>query len=136
MTILQIDRTKPFDPVAFIGVGWSIVKQDKRSLALTEVDVTKLSLQLKRRKDTGHIRLDAQVFKTLWYNQSLIPASWKELTNGKITYTHFDGTILRSSTGKSFLLFFCWVDGEWHWDCNFISSRRQWANEPFAVLAS
>ena len=45
-TILSIDRTKPFDPVAFIGnKGWRIEEQDEQSLALTEVDPAMIRLE-------------------------------------------------------------------------------------------
>jgi hypothetical protein len=117
--VIPIDRTSAFDPVAFIGEGWSIVEEDERSLALGEVDLTKVNFEtmlkeressvvgeekLKRLKDAGHIRLDAKVFQTLWENQHLIPASWKEPTNGNTTYVFFDGTILRHSRGGRYVL--------------------------------
>src|SRR3989344_652787 len=55
---IPIDRTTPFNPTEFIGAGWTIWKgpaegngvegdeeQDKRSLALTTLDVTRLRLE-------------------------------------------------------------------------------------------
>jgi hypothetical protein len=148
--VIPIDRTSAFDPVAFIGEGWSIVEEDERSLALGEVDLTKVNFEtmlkeressvvgeekLKRLKDAGHIRLDAKVFQTLWENQHLIPASWKEPTNGNTTYVFFDGTILRDSRGNRYVLYLCWFDGEWDWD--YIWLGREWsARDPSAVLAS
>ncbi|MFA6397884.1 MAG: hypothetical protein WDK96_03530, partial [Candidatus Paceibacterota bacterium] len=38
--IIKIDRTKPFDPATFIGASWTIVEQDERAIALTEIDLT------------------------------------------------------------------------------------------------
>jgi len=117
--ILPINRDQPFDPAKFIGEeGWTIEEQDKRSLALRQLDLTKVRLEhmlreretdptggtiregetfikgeekLKRLKEAGHIRLDAKVFQTLWENQAFIPESWK----GKVS-VYFDGTVLRT----------------------------------------
>jgi hypothetical protein len=148
--VIPIDRSSAFDPVAFIGERWSIVEEDERSLRLTEVDLMKVNFEtmlkeressvvgegkLKRIKDAGHIRLDAKVFQTLWENQHLIPASWKEPTNGNTTYVFFDGTILRRSSGDRFVLYLYWQDGEWSWHYEWLG-RNWYANNPSAVLAS
>ncbi len=148
--VIPIDRTSAFDPVAFIGEGWSIVEEDERSLALGEVDLTKVNFEtmlkeressvvgeekLKRLKDAGHIRLDAKVFQTLWENQHLIPASWKEPTNGNTTYVFFDGTILRNSRGSRCVLCLYWDDGEWDWRYGWLDDKWD-ARYPSAVLAS
>ncbi len=44
--ILVIDRAKVFDPTKFpgLGRGWSIKEEDERSLALKEVDVSRIQL--------------------------------------------------------------------------------------------
>jgi hypothetical protein len=148
--VIPIDRTSAFDPVAFVGVGWSIVEEDERSLSLGEVDLTKVNFEtmlkdhessvvgeekLKRLKDTGHIRLDAKVFQTLWENQHLIPASWKESTNGNTAYVFFDGTILRDSDGDRYVLYLYWRRGEWDWIYYWLGNEWH-ANRPSAVLAS
>ena len=145
--IITIDRTTPFNPAEFIGKGWSIWKgpadgnglkgeeeQDKRSLALTQLDVTRLQLvttlekgetsivgeekltRLKKMADV--IRLDAGIFLTFWKNQHLIPLRFKEKTNGNTTYVFCDGTVLRSPHGRRFALYFFWHDGRWHWCFN------------------
>lgn len=148
--VIPIDRTSAFNPVAFLGEGWSIVEEDERSLKLGEVDLTKVNFEtmlkeressvvgeekLKRLKDAGHIRLDAKVFQTLWENQHLIPASWKEPTNGNTTYVFFDGTILRGSYGRRCVLYLGWGGGEWGWDDYWLG--YEWlASRPSAVLAS
>ena len=148
--VIPVDRTSAFDPVAFIGKGWSIVEEDERSLALTEVDLSKVSFEtmlengessvvgeekLKRLKAQGNIRLDAKVFQTLWENQHLIPASWKELTNGNTTYVFFDGTVLQNSDGSRCVLYLYWDDGEWDSLCDWLG--HEWdARDPSAVLAS
>lgn len=149
--VIPIDRTSAFDPVAFIGNGWSIVEEDERSLKLGEVDLTKVNFEtmlkgressvvgeekLKRLKDAGHIRLDAKVFQTLWENQHLIPASWKEPTNGNTISVFFDGTILRSSPGDRYILCLCWRGGRWRWDYSWLGNDWLRAFGPSAVLAS
>ncbi len=148
----DIIHAVPFDPVAFLGQGWSIEKeeQDERSLALTEVDLSKVKLKtylrkgevsitgeekLNRAKASGDIRLDARFLMALWNNKKLIPESWKEKTNGNTTYIYFDGTVLGSPGGYPRVLGLCWRDGEWIWDYGWL--ERGWSSRrPSAVLAA
>lgn len=148
--IIPIDRTAPFDPVKFISPEWSIDEQDERALAITEVDFAKVRLvsmlkkresfikgeeRLKRLKGVGNIRLDAKVFQTLWENQSLIPESWKEKTDGNVTFIFFDGTVLRSPGGGRYVLYLYWDDGRWGWYYSWLED--DWSvDDPSAVLAS
>lgn len=160
---IPIDRATPFNPAEFIGAGWSIWKgpadgnglegeeeQDKRSLALTTLDVTRLRLEttlkgeetsivgeekLKRlmaMKDT--IRLDAGIFQTFWRNQHLIPERFKAKTNGNTAYIFCDGTILRSPGGFRYVLYFYWSDDtrQWGWNC-FRLGSHWYANGPSVV---
>lgn len=125
MNMVKIDRTTLFNPVAFIGKDWSIVEEDERALALTEVDLNKVTFEtmlrsgevsvdgeekIRRLKAAGHIRLDAKVFQTLWENQLLILESWKSKGN-----IYFDGTILHNSAVGRCVLCLCWCHGEWDW---------------------
>lgn len=163
-TILRIDRSTPFNPAEFIREGWSIWKgplyaggsygfcgdEEQRSLALTEVDLSKIQLvttffygqncirgkdKLRRLKESGHIRLDAKVFQTLWENKEKIPESWKEKTDGNITCVFFDGTILRDPNDCCEVLGLYWDGGEWR-------RRLRWLGDdwysryPSAVLVS
>lgn len=139
--------TTHFDPVAFegLGKGWSIAEQDEQALALTEVDLNKVTFEtmlrgselsikgeekLKRLIASGKIRLDAKVFETLWENQHLIPESWKSKE-----YIFFDGTVLRDPNGSRFVLFLYWRDGAWYWGYNGLG--HGWlAKDPSACLAS
>ncbi len=149
--VISIDRSILFDPKTFIGDGWSIEEQDERAIALTEIDLTEVMFdstlekgekiikgedKLKRLKEkTNRIRLDAGIFKTLWENQILIPEKWKEKTNGNTTFIFFDGTVLRDSGGRRYVLYLCWDGGEWDW--NYYWLGRDWfADGPSAVLAS
>ncbi|MBL7142416.1 MAG: hypothetical protein ISS83_02055 [Candidatus Pacebacteria bacterium] len=147
--IITIDRTQPFDSVKLLGQGWAIDEQDERSLAFAQVDLARVQLKhmlesgeshiggeekLKRLKKAGHIRLDVQVFQTLWENQVLIPESWKEKTNGNPTFIFFD-TILRDSSGRRCVLFLCWADGQWNWGYHWLEDDWD-VSSPSAVLAS
>ena len=161
--IITIDRTAPFDLVAFMGKDWSIWKgpkdgdglsgeeeQDNRSLALTEIDLNKVSFKtmlendeksvlgeekLKRLIASGKIRPDAKAFQTLWENKHLVPESWKKKTNGNTTYIFLDGTILRNPGGDRYVLCLCWDDGRWYWDYRWLGNRFD-ASSPSLVLAS
>ncbi len=160
---IVIDRTTPFNPAKFLGEGWSIWRgpangdglsgdeeQDERSLALTEVDLSKVRFEtclrdgepringeekLKRLREAGHIRLDAKVFQSLWEHKDKIPESWKEKINGNTRFIFFDGTILRSPYGGRLVLYFYWLGGEWSW--SFYWLVDVWCGgSPSAVLAS
>src|SRR3989338_6445686 len=130
--VMIIDRTTPFNPAEFIGSGWTIEEEDKRSLALTDVDFDEIRLEttlkksdtsingeekLKRLEKAGHIRLDAKVFQTLWKDKTLIPESWKKMDGYTI---YFNGTILRSPSGDRCVLYLFWLDGEWRWRYNWL----------------
>lgn len=141
-----------FNPTEFIGEGWSIItdETDTRSTALTELDLSKVKFdtmlkdgetrvggegKLKRLKESGNIRLDADVFHTLWENQHLIPESWKEKVNGNTRYIFFDGTVLWHPRGDRCVLCLCWGGGKWYW-LAFWLGYDWFANNPSAVLAS
>ena len=149
-TIISIDRTKPFDPVEFLGQGWTIEEQDDRSLALVQVDLANIQLKymlksgensiggeerLKRLKKEGYIRLDAKVFQTLWKNQKLIPESWKEKISGDVRFVFFDGTVLRRPYGDRYVLGLDWNNGQWHWDYGWLECHWR-TDDPSAVLAN
>lgn len=155
--IVRIDRSQPFNPAAFIGQGWTIWRgpangdgltgqedQDNRSLALTEIDLTKVQLvtmlkpnetsikgdeKFKRLKRAKHICLDAKAFQTLWENQDRIPEEWK----GK--YIFFDGTVLRNPDGYRCVLYLYFGGGRWHWNCHWLDNDW-YSDSPSAVLAS
>jgi hypothetical protein len=139
-------------PASFIGPGWSIAadETDSRSMALTELDLNKVRLvtmlnegekyiggeeKLRRLKSSDYIRLDADIFLTLWENQHLIPESWKEKVNGNIRYIFFDGTVLRDSDGNGCVRFLCWDGGQWDWNVYWLGNDWN-ENYPSAVLAS
>jgi hypothetical protein len=148
--VILINRSTPFNPTKFIGTGWTIEEQDERSIALTEVDLTAIRFEsmlkegetlvngedkLTRLKDAGHIRLDAKILETLWDNQHLIPAKWKEQTNGNTTFIFFDGTVFRSPRGRRYVLCLYWFGGQWGWDYDRLGLG--WlVVSPSAVLAS
>lgn len=150
-SIINIVRGS-FNPAEFIGAGWNIItdETDARSIALTELDLTKVQQmtmlkdgetfiqgeeKLKRLKASDYIRLDADIFLTLWENQHLIPESWKEKVNGNTRYIFFDGTILRISDGDRCALCLYWGGGAWSWFVSWLDNG--WlGNNPSAVLVS
>ena len=131
--MLQIQRSFPFDPVAFIGKGWTIAEQDERSLALTKVDLNNITFEtmlrsgermiadeeiLLRLKEIGHVRLDARIFQIFWENHSLIPESWKSMER-----IYFHGTVVLGwGTPGGWRCVFClsWEGGSWHWHCDWL----------------
>jgi hypothetical protein len=141
-----------FNPAKFIGQGWSIIadETDTYSTQLTELDFTKVQQvtmlkdsetyikgeeRLRRLKESGNIRLDADIFLTLWENQHLIPEGWKEKVNGNTRYIFFDGTVLRGPDGHRYVLYLYWDDDAWYWLVRWLG--RGWdADGLSAVLAS
>ncbi len=147
---IKVDRSKPFEPTKFIGRRWTIVEQDKRSLSLTQVDLTKIRFEtclessetfikgeekLKRLKKMNCIRLDAKIFQTLWENKHLIPETWKEKISGGIRFNFFNGTVLRSPDGYRCILCLSWYTGKWHWSDRCLVDNWSVIN-PSAVLKS
>ena len=159
--IIRIDRSTPFDPSKFIGEGWTIWRgptdgdgltgeedQDPRSLALTELDITRIQFKdmlksgesyvngeekQKRLAQAGHICLDARIFQTMWENQHLIPAIYKEPIGGNTRCTYFDGTKLRSPGGDRCVLSLYWNGGRWRWGYSWLD--RDWrGRSPSVVL--
>ncbi|MEQ1500104.1 MAG: hypothetical protein ABL917_01880 [Parcubacteria group bacterium] len=149
--VVTINRNR-FNPKKFIGDGWSILNDetDARSIALTELDLTKVQHvtelrdgetyvkgeeKLKRLKSSDYIRLDADIFLTFWENQHHIPESWKEKVSGNTRFIYFDGTVLRGSDGNRYVLCLYWGDGAWYWHVYWLGNGW-YDNDPSAVLAS
>lgn len=144
LTHLPINRSTPFNSEKFIGKGWKIKEEDTTSLALNELDLTKVSLEtmlrpdessvkgeerLRRLKESNFIRLDAKIFQTLWENKATIPESWKEWV------VFFDGTILRDSFGDRCILSLYRYNGKWYWSCYRLNGDFSFVG-PSAVLTS
>lgn len=155
--IINIDRSVPFDPndpESLFGVdgGRSISAQDRRSIALTKIDLAKVILvstlekgekriigeeRLKRlKKKADYIRLDAGIFEALWENQTLIPEKWKEKTNGETTEIVFDGTIILDNVGNRHSLSLGWYEVGWGWSLTplWVNNVYQSANYWSAIL--
>jgi hypothetical protein len=172
MAILPIDRSKPLDSQALIDATgyfdedffecfpeaifeWSVDEEDERSLALSELDLTKVILEptlesddfaegqevLKRLKDKGYVRLDVKILKSLWENRHLIPETWKGRTDSGNNCIYFYGTILRDRvSGSRWVFFLKWVgsssdSGFWDMDCRNLNYDFE-SNDLGAVLAS
>lgn len=135
MTILQIDRSVPFDPTVFLGDGWTVVEQDESSLKLVEVEIDKIMLPVyfSSREAFPQVCLDANAFQAFWENKPLIPESWKKEAFPYFTRVYFEGTYLRHERKGQGNMFLCWDhDNIWHFGCNHQS--RCFSFTPGAVL--
>ncbi len=162
--ILTIDRVTPFNPTTFFGYGWSIWRgpadragrrgekqQDGRSLALTEVDFSKILLEtclregeskitgeekLRRLKASGRILLDARIGQALYREGGQKTLRWLHDTHG-ITYVDFMGTELRGGPyGYRYVLCLYRGDGG-SWYRNYDRLADRWFGSlPSAVSAS
>ena len=117
--IIPIDRPTPIDLTSIGEDGEDFVvvedETDTRSIALTELDISKIQLvtmlkddetsitgeeHLKRLKASNYIRLDAKVLQAILKNESLVLELWsdwreKKVYDKKSFYVFFDGTVLR-----------------------------------------
>ena len=134
MTILHIDRSEPFRP-AF----WPTVEEDKRSLNLHEVDLTKVTLVtvgkvgeisvsgeeiLKRLKEIPAIRLDAKVLHILVKeNEHLIPENWKKYRPRGIL---FPGTIFQDGKGHRYMPGLQYTYGWYIMYCPHYTLKYEW----------
>lgn len=149
---LVIDRTRLFDPAKFIGKGSSIWRgsadsnglegeedQDSRSLALTEIDFSKVAFEhflkegessitgegkLIRMKADPCIRYDAKVGQALFEEKGQATLRWLYDTYG-ITWFELAGTVLRGSGGGRYFLYLDRdVGGSWNWDYRWLGCGR------------
>lgn len=128
-SIIHIDRSKPFDERKFLeSPAWSVVRQNRHSLTLTKVDLSKVVFgtvfgpgrtkgrpgeSTERFKTSKRLHLDAKVFETLWYNQHLIPKEWKSKIDGSAIRIFFTGTIIQSPLGGHCVIQLYWEQGQW-----------------------
>ncbi len=150
--VLMIDRSTVFNPVTFLamGRGWSIWKgpidgnglegeeqQDARSLALVEIDPSKLRFEhcMKRgeRTITGKeklvrlkaaeadfIRPDARIAQALFEEPGQTTLEWIR-TNRIREWFDFPGTVVRDPHGDPCILCLYYGGREWLSDCNHIT---------------
>lgn len=130
-----IDRSKPFDPSAIMGRGWRIKEEDRRSLALTEFDITKILLQSgindgetgvtgeerRNRLIPKAIQLDAKVAQTLLEEECQLKLRFIHDLFGA-DWIEFLGTVLISPRGDeySFDISRKCKDGSWSWGRNWL----------------
>ncbi len=127
---IPIKQRGIFNPENIFGFGWNIIPEetDARSIALTEIDITKIKLvtmvqdeslpmngeeHRELLKATSSIRLDADIFLTFLDDQDLIPESWKVGVNGRVPYIHFDGTVIRSFQNERCVPHVSWGGDRW-----------------------
>ena len=150
-TIITILRGR-FHPVEFIGRGWRVSANDtdRSSIDLSEIDLAKVQLvtmlkdeevsisgeeKLRRLKTSGYIRLDADIFITLWENQHLIPDAWKDKVKGDTKFIFFEGTVLKGLDGNRFVLYMYWLDGAWSYGVSWLDDDWDY-DDLSAVIAA
>lgn len=126
---ITIDRSQPLNPAFLLfgqGDGWDVGKEDKASLAIRELDLTKVKLvkigggaeRRKRLKKPGRILLDGQICEAIWLDKLQIPEHWKKDENGENAIIFFDGSEIRDGLGELYILGLSWDGSEWeidHW---------------------
>lgn len=158
---MRINRTVPFDVTAFLGWDHSIAEQDGRSLALTEIDLSRVELvhmlkdgepfvegrELLRRHErkTNYIPLDAKVFQYCLEHPDQIPEIWKQKLSIDFLGTVFRhsqnrsvfGTLLRYQRRRYGILRLCWdrQRERWYWTYMRLDLLFATASNPSAVLA-
>ncbi len=136
---LVIDRSKPFDPVKFIGRGWEVAEQDERSLALTGIDFSDVrfesghqegegvitgEVKLERLKAMPEIRLDAKIGQALYEEPGQATLRFIYEHFG-VSWFELGGTVLRGlGGGRYFLCLGRRDDGSWHWYYFWLVSDR------------
>ena len=142
---------KPFDPVTFIGEGWTvderigkrsgdnldagkIVRQDYLKKGESSINGEE---RLRRIKATpADIQLDGEDCLALYKEEGQLTLRWLYETQG-IRWLSFWGTILRSPYGSRNVLYLCRSDdGSWDWNYGWVDGGRWRASYPAAVLAS
>jgi len=137
---LVVDRSKPFDPVKFIGSGWSIVEEDTRSLALTEIDFSKVRFEsglqdgeryitgeekLKRLTAMPEIRLDTKIGQALYEEKGQATLRFIH-DHFNVSWFELAGTVLRYSVGHRYFLYLYRVgDGSWAWRYRWLDRGRR-----------
>ncbi len=120
-SIIQVDRTQPFDPKNFPsshGPDWYVVnhEEDRRSLAINEFDIDRILLvptydqeeervcgrtNFLRLKASGYVLLDAAVFNAIIENPKILFTSGKKTEH--ILHIDFPGTYLWNSSCANML---------------------------------
>ncbi len=145
----HILQRQEFDPVKFLGKGWSIDEKVGQR-AGNNLDAGKIVAKgylkdgelytsgeerLERIKAMlDDTQLDAQDFMALWNEKGHATLRWLYNTKG-ITFLSFWGTILRNLNDSRYVLFLYWNEGQWSWYCNWLDYDFG-ADNPSAVLAS
>lgn len=150
--ILKIENTEDFNLRKFVqdstiwkgpadGNGLEGEEDiDRRSLGLSEVDLSKICLynglegdetfitgeeKLRRLKALKHIiRFGGNVFRALWDDHQANKGSsclgWLQV-NREAICVDFPGLVLRNPKGNRFSLYFCFDGTDWDWNYRYLS---------------
>jgi hypothetical protein len=137
--LFKVNRSQPFDPAKFVGRNWSIVEEDERSLAVIELDFSKVRFEsglqegeryitgeekLKRLMAMPEIRLDAKIGQALYEEKGQATLRFLHDHFG-VSWMEFAGTVLRRSGGRR--CFLCLVrhgGGSWGWHYGWLGLGR------------
>lgn len=147
----HILERQEFDPVKFLGKGWSIDEQlgrrtgnnldasqiiNKDYLKESESYTTGEERLKHIKANSSDIQLDAKDFMTLWNEKGHATLKWLYDTRG-ITFLSFWDTILRDPDGYRYVLCLCrFEDGSWRWNYYWVDDDYWDASFPSGVLAS
>lgn len=142
---------KRFDPVKFIGKGWTIDEQlSKRSGSNLDAGKIVRKDYLKNgessingeercrriKANPAEIQLDGEDFLALYEEKGQLTLRWLYETQG-ITWLSFWGIILQSPFGyRGVLCLFRRGGGSWCWHYRWVGNDNWDASNPSAVLAS
>jgi hypothetical protein len=147
----HILKRQPFDPVKFIGKGWTIDEQvgERTGDNLDAGEIVRKDYlksgessingeeRLKRIKAApGDVQLDADDFLALYEEKGQLTLRWLYETKS-IARLSFWGTILQDPDGDRRVLYLDRREGgSWDWDCDWVDSGHWDDGLPAGVLAS
>ncbi len=128
-TLIQIDRSKPFNIKKYLREGLNIVEEGWGSFSAVGFDPNALQLvsmlkpsenslmgeetlkRLRARNDL--IGADPKIFEALWENKGFIPELLKRRTGSDVTYITFPSSIIYDLSGNRYVLCMCCIGNSW-----------------------
>ncbi len=141
---IAIDRTVPLSSLSWVGEEWSVKKHSKRALRHLFINLHEAhSVQLVEKKEgvvcgreylrriavIRRVPVDIGALLSLalkessedgpYYQEEMIPESWRKPTDGGLRKIFFGGTLLRHTSGIYGLLYLCYSPfySRWRWRC-------------------
>lgn len=131
---IQVKRGS-FNPITFFDDDrWSIDanRSDIRSVVLSEFSPAEIQLLAATHGDKvsvdgnerlryiqsceNYLRLDVEIFHTLWINQHIIPDFWKQKISDETGIICFDGSVFKDKRNNHiYVICMFWEDAKWKW---------------------